>query len=363
MSKRERGDVEEELEAGKREKVQAEPSIVSLSEEVPVFHADGEDGEREEAAGHEWELVPREEIPHLRAEEGNDDLSEPVTDAASDEDAHDENSSEIDHVNSGDIDEDFVEDFCQFQEEYECPYSSHSHPYLFSFFRGPLQAPTSQTFASTRSVRIADLCPGYCGKWETTGRVVYKTPVLSYDNRNGRGSYFRFEIADEDGGEIRVVCFNDVVDRFFDKLVEGRRYVLANGRLKAPNELYNHEQRKCEIVLQHSSTIRGIPDEANPGGGTNDGGDSRTLTATNSGSVHGPSQTLPSGDLQKEDLMKRVAELEKNLELAHRSLAVANRSLEAANKNLEVTNKSLDLTCSQVQDYKVKIAQLKAMVT
>ncbi|KAG0589967.1 hypothetical protein KC19_1G060300 [Ceratodon purpureus] len=293
MSKRERGDVEEELEAGKREKVQAEPSIVSLSEEVPVFHADGEDGEREEAAGHEWELVPREEIPHLRAEE----------------------------------------------------------------------APTSQTFASTRSVRIADLCPGYCGKWETTGRVVYKTPVLSYDNRNGRGSYFRFEIADEDGGEIRVVCFNDVVDRFFDKLVEGRRYVLANGRLKAPNELYNHEQRKCEIVLQHSSTIRGIPDEANPGGGTNDGGDSRTLTATNSGSVHGPSQTLPSGDLQKEDLMKRVAELEKNLELAHRSLAVANRSLEAANKNLEVTNKSLDLTCSQVQDYKVKIAQLKAMVT
>jgi hypothetical protein len=311
MTQRERGDDEEPEEAGKREKllhafaqVQAGPSLVN-GEQVPLAHVKEEkgDGERGEAQrdGAQHDLHSSVGAQPQFGAQGNAHLSDTDDAAASDEDVDgDENSSDVDdgyYSGDGD-DEDCGDDFYEFQEDL--------HPYFFSLLA---QAHTQRS--STKLVPIAHLVPNYYGTWETKGRVVYKSPVLPYDNENGKGTRWWFEMADDAGGEIRVVCFNELIDDFFNKVTKDKWIVLSNGNLKAPHPLHNANRRRCEVILQWNSTIRATPEEP---------------------------ETLAAGDTEKELLRKQVAELKQQLEL---------------------TNKSLEVTSSQCQDYKSELQQLK----
>lgn len=56
--------------------------------------------------------------------------------------------------------------------------------------------------------------------------------MREYHNARGDGRVFNFDLLDADGGEIRVVGFNDTAVKFYDLVEVGAVYTLSKGSLK-----------------------------------------------------------------------------------------------------------------------------------
>lgn len=109
-------------------------------------------------------------------------------------------------------------------------------------------------------IPIAALNP-YQGRWAVKARVTAKGDLRRYNNAKGDGKVFSFDLLDSDGGEIRVTCFNAVVDRFYDIIEVGKVYMISKGSLKPAKKNFNHLNNEWEIFLESSSTIDLCPDE------------------------------------------------------------------------------------------------------
>ncbi|KAE8710436.1 Replication protein A 70 kDa DNA-binding subunit A [Hibiscus syriacus] len=77
------------------------------------------------------------------------------------------------------------------------------------------------------------------GRWAIKARVTAKGDLRRYNNARGDGKVFSFDLLDSDGGEIRVTCFNTVVDRFYNVI----------------------EVERVGDILELNSTVEPCPDE------------------------------------------------------------------------------------------------------
>nr|GEV39274.1 replication protein A 70 kDa DNA-binding subunit A [Tanacetum cinerariifolium] len=114
--------------------------------------------------------------------------------------------------------------------------------------------------APARIIPISALNP-YQGRWAVKARVTAKGDLRRYNNAKGDGKVFSFDLLDSDGGEIRVTCFNAVVDLFYDVIEVGKVYMISKGSLKPAKKNFNHLNNEWEIFLESSSTIDLCPDE------------------------------------------------------------------------------------------------------
>ncbi|XP_057429961.1 replication protein A 70 kDa DNA-binding subunit A-like [Lotus japonicus] len=114
--------------------------------------------------------------------------------------------------------------------------------------------------APARVIPIAALNP-YQGRWAIKARVTAKGDLRRYNNARGDGKVFSFDLLDSDGGEIRVTCFNSVVDRFYDSIEAGKVYLISRGSLKPAQKNFNHLKNEWEIFLDSNSTVELCPDE------------------------------------------------------------------------------------------------------
>ncbi|KAL8464151.1 hypothetical protein ACS0TY_033898 [Phlomoides rotata] len=114
--------------------------------------------------------------------------------------------------------------------------------------------------APARIIPIAALNP-YQGRWAIKARVTAKGDLRRYNNARGDGKVFSFDLLDSDGGEIRVTCFNAVVDRFYDAIEVGKVYVISKGSLKPAQKNFNHLKNEWEIFLEATSSVDLCPDE------------------------------------------------------------------------------------------------------
>nr|XP_004239312.1 replication protein A 70 kDa DNA-binding subunit A [Solanum lycopersicum] len=114
--------------------------------------------------------------------------------------------------------------------------------------------------APARIIPIVALNP-YQGRWAIKARVTAKGDLRRYNNSRGDGKVFFFDLLDSDGGEIRVTCFNAVVDRFYDKIEAGKVYMISKGSLKPAQKNFNHLKNEWEIFLETTSTVDLCPDE------------------------------------------------------------------------------------------------------
>lgn len=114
--------------------------------------------------------------------------------------------------------------------------------------------------APARIIPITALNP-YQGRWAIKARVTAKGDLRRYNNARGDGKVFSFDLLDSSGGEIRVTCFNAVVDRFFDVIEVGRVYLISKGSLKPAQKNFNHLNNEWEIFLEATSTVDLCPDE------------------------------------------------------------------------------------------------------
>ncbi|XP_014501619.1 replication protein A 70 kDa DNA-binding subunit A [Vigna radiata var. radiata] len=114
--------------------------------------------------------------------------------------------------------------------------------------------------APARIIPIAALNP-YQGRWAIKARVTAKGDLRRYNNARGDGKVFSFDLLDSDGGEIRVTCFNAVVDRFYNVIEVGKVYMISKGSLKPAQKNFNHLKNEWEILLESTSTVELCPDE------------------------------------------------------------------------------------------------------
>ncbi|XP_060213635.1 replication protein A 70 kDa DNA-binding subunit A [Lycium barbarum] len=114
--------------------------------------------------------------------------------------------------------------------------------------------------APARIIPIAALNP-YQGRWAIKARVTAKGDLRRYNNSRGDGKVFSFDLLDSDGGEIRVTCFNAVVDRFYEKIEAGKVYMISKGSLKPAQKNFNHLKNEWEIFLETTSTVDLCPEE------------------------------------------------------------------------------------------------------
>ncbi|KQK01644.1 replication protein A 70 kDa DNA-binding subunit A [Brachypodium distachyon] len=120
--------------------------------------------------------------------------------------------------------------------------------------------PIAKNEAPARIIPISSLNP-YQGRWAIKGRVTAKGDIRRYHNAKGEGKVFNFDLLDSDGGEIRVTCFNDLVDRFYEVVEVGKVYVVSRGNLKPAQKNFNHLNNEWEIVLDNGSSVDLCPDE------------------------------------------------------------------------------------------------------
>uniref|UniRef100_A0A1J3DN96 Replication protein A subunit n=1 Tax=Noccaea caerulescens TaxID=107243 RepID=A0A1J3DN96_NOCCA len=134
------------------------------------------------------------------------------------------------------------------QPSYQPPPSYRNH--------GPIM----KNEAPARIIPIAALNP-YQGRWAIKARVTAKGDIRRYNNAKGDGKVFSFDLLDSDGGEIRITCFNAVVDRFYDVIEVGKVYLISKGSLKPAQKNFNHLKNEWEIFLESTSTVELCPDE------------------------------------------------------------------------------------------------------
>ncbi|CAM0943763.1 unnamed protein product [Alopecurus aequalis] len=122
------------------------------------------------------------------------------------------------------------------------------------------QGAIAKNEAPARIIPISSLNP-YLGRWAIKGRVTAKGDIRRYHNAKGEGKVFNFDLLDSDGGEIRVACFNALLDRFYEVVEVGKVYVVSRGNLKPAQKNFNHLNNEWEIMLENGSTVEFCPDE------------------------------------------------------------------------------------------------------
>ncbi|XP_021765534.1 replication protein A 70 kDa DNA-binding subunit A-like [Chenopodium quinoa] len=117
------------------------------------------------------------------------------------------------------------------------------------------RGPVAKNEAPPRIFPIAALNL-YQGRWTIKARVTSKGDLRHYNNTRGDGKVFSFDLLDADGGEIRVTCFNAVVDQFYNQIEVGKVYMISKGTLKPAQKNFNHLPNDHEICLDTTSIVQ-----------------------------------------------------------------------------------------------------------
>ncbi|KAH9425869.1 60S acidic ribosomal protein P1 [Dermatophagoides pteronyssinus] len=109
-------------------------------------------------------------------------------------------------------------------------------------------------------IRPENVCPisvltPFYNAWTIRALCVHKSPLRTYSNQRGQGRVFNFDVCD-DTGEIRVTCFNDECDRFYDLIQKDRCYFIGRGMIKSANKKFSSVNNDYEISLTSNSFVK-----------------------------------------------------------------------------------------------------------
>lgn len=100
---------------------------------------------------------------------------------------------------------------------------------------------------------IESLSP-YQNNWTIKGRVSYKGDVRTWSNAKGEGKLFNVNFLDE-SDEIRATAFNEMADKLYNLLEEGKVYYVTKGRIQQAKPKFSHLSHPYELSLDRDTEI------------------------------------------------------------------------------------------------------------
>lgn len=110
------------------------------------------------------------------------------------------------------------------------------------------------------SVPISSLNP-FHNNWQIKAKVIAKRPIHFWKNEKGTGKLFNMDLYDE-SAQIRVTVFNDLVDKFFDKIECGKVYLISDANLKDANKKYSTIKNNFEIIFTNDTEMIEIDEKS-----------------------------------------------------------------------------------------------------
>ena len=102
--------------------------------------------------------------------------------------------------------------------------------------------------------------------WIIKARITKKGKVVSYQN----GCLFKIELIDEDGTQIEGTFYKDSVEKFFDKIEEGKVYVITKGQIATANKRFTSIQNDFRVIFTEYSVIQEFVHGSGGGGSQSD---------------------------------------------------------------------------------------------
>lgn len=115
-------------------------------------------------------------------------------------------------------------------------------------------APAPQSRAPERAVNPIESLSPYQNNWTIKGRVSYKGDVRTWSNAKGEGKLFNVNFLDE-SDEIRATAFNEMADKFYNLLEEGKVYYVTKGRIQQAKPKFSHLSHPYELSLDRDTEI------------------------------------------------------------------------------------------------------------
>jgi replication factor A1 len=116
---------------------------------------------------------------------------------------------------------------------------------------------TARNAAPSHYTPIKDISP-YIARWTLKGRVSSKGELRRYSKGGNDGCVFNFDMTDATG-EVRIVAFKEVAEKFYDRLTVGKVYTLSRATARmmdAGKRKWNQTGHDCEIYLENASEVR-----------------------------------------------------------------------------------------------------------
>lgn len=90
--------------------------------------------------------------------------------------------------------------------------------------------------------------------WKIEARVKEKFPIKNWKNGDKEGKFFNITVIDA-SGEIKIVCFNEMVEKFYDEFEENDIYHISKGQIRIANKNYSTSKHEYEIFLNEETEI------------------------------------------------------------------------------------------------------------
>jgi replication factor A1 len=103
---------------------------------------------------------------------------------------------------------------------------------------------------------IEGLNPCLCG-WSIKARVIQKSDIKTWSNRQGEGRLFDVTLMDETGA-IRGAGFNAVVDKLYPRLEEGKVYFISKARVNPAKKKFSNLTHDYELSFQRDTEVEEV---------------------------------------------------------------------------------------------------------
>ncbi|KAL6050631.1 single-stranded DNA binding [Balamuthia mandrillaris] len=114
---------------------------------------------------------------------------------------------------------------------------------------------------ATNTVPIAALNP-YLPNWTIKARVSAKSSIRTYESkRDGAPGRFFTMVLQDQQSEIRAALFQEAVDALYDKLENGKVYLISRGKVKFATRA-GKGQSEYEMTLGADATVVPCPDDS-----------------------------------------------------------------------------------------------------
>lgn len=112
------------------------------------------------------------------------------------------------------------------------------------------------------NIQTIDSLTPYKDRNQIRARVTTKSQIKKWTNERGEGRLFSVTFLDHTG-EIRMTCFNDVADKYFDLLQENKVYDISNFQVKLAKRQYGGSvQNDYEITADVHTVVTPVLDDS-----------------------------------------------------------------------------------------------------